>query len=97
MDIPAQATWQPPAAHAETLARSDLPASAFAFPTQRKEPLTDARHVRNALVRFNQVAGVTDDDRALAFANIQKAADYYHITLSETSWCDLGSDPRRHR
>jgi hypothetical protein len=97
MDPPAPATWQPPAAHAEALARSDLPDSAFAFPARRKEPLTDARHVRNAVVRFDQVKGVTDDDRALAFANIQKAAAYYHVTLSETSWRDLGERPRKHR
>lgn len=32
----------------------------FAFPKERKEPLTDARHVRNAIARFNQVAGVSD-------------------------------------
>jgi hypothetical protein len=97
MDLPVQATWQPPAARAEALARSDLPASAFAFPTQRKEPLTDARHVRNAVARFNQVTDVSDDDRALAFANIQKAADHYHVTLSETSWRDLPAHPRPHR
>jgi hypothetical protein len=32
----------------------------FAFPDERKEPLTDARHVRNAIARFNQVEGVSD-------------------------------------
>jgi hypothetical protein len=97
MDVPAQATWQPPAAHAEALARRDLPDNAFAFPGQRKEPLTDARHVRSALARFDQVKDVTDGDRALAFANIQKAAAYYHVTLSETSWRDLGAHPRGQR
>ncbi|MFL5459442.1 MAG: DUF6582 domain-containing protein, partial [Gemmatimonadales bacterium] len=43
--------------------RNDLPDSAFAFPKQRKEPLVDADHVRNALARFDQVKDVTDDDR----------------------------------
>jgi hypothetical protein len=36
----------------------------FAFPNQRKEPLTDARHVRNAVARFDQVMDVSDEDRA---------------------------------
>lgn len=31
-----------------TAQRNDLPDSAFAFPDQRKEPLVDAKHVRNA-------------------------------------------------
>ena len=29
-----------------TAEKNDLPASKFAFPKERKEPLTDARHVR---------------------------------------------------
>ena len=29
----------------------------FVFPEERKEPLTDARHVRNAIARFDQVEG----------------------------------------
>lgn len=37
--------------------------SEFAFPKQRKEPLHDAAHVRNAVARFNQVEGVTDEER----------------------------------
>ena len=50
----------------------------FAFPKKRKEPLTDARHVRNALARFDQVEGVcTDEERGQAFANIKKAAKHY--------------------
>ena len=32
----------------------------FAFPDERKEPLTDASHVRNAIARFDQVEGVSD-------------------------------------
>ncbi len=73
-------------------ARSDLPDTVFAFPNQRKEPLTDARHVR-----FDQVIDVSDADRALAFANIEKAAEYYNVDLSETSWRDLGVHPQRNR
>jgi hypothetical protein len=71
-------TWQPYVEYGklDTSDRRGLPDSAFAFPDQRKEPLTDASHVRNALARFNQVEGVGDEDRQLAFANIQAAARY---------------------
>ena len=57
----------------------------FAFPRQRKEPLTDASHVRNALARFDQVEGVSDAERDLAFANIKKAAQYYGVDIRENS------------
>ncbi|MEO8694177.1 MAG: DUF6582 domain-containing protein [Acidimicrobiales bacterium] len=46
-----------------TAKKNDLPASAFAFTKERKEPLTDARHVRNAVSRFDQVEDVTDAER----------------------------------
>jgi hypothetical protein len=86
-------TWKPHEKHGRLTVQSDLPDNVFAFPKQRKEPLTDARHVRNALARFDQVIGVSEDDRALAFENIKKAATYYSIALSETSWRDLGVHP----
>jgi hypothetical protein len=92
-----QATWIPQEEHGRLTGRSGLPGTAFAFPKQRKEPLTDARHVRNALARFDQVTGVSDADRALAFANIQKAADHYGVELSETSWRQLGVRPQLKR
>jgi hypothetical protein len=83
-------TWTPHEKHGQLSAKSDLPDTVFAFPKQRKEPLTDARHVRNAVARFDQVIDVSDADRALAFANIEKAAKYYDVDLSETSWRELG-------
>jgi hypothetical protein len=69
--------------------RAELPDSVFAFPRQRKEPLTDASHVRNALARFDQVEGVSDADRDLAFSNIKAAAEYYGVDVRESSWRDL--------
>jgi hypothetical protein len=81
-----QATWEPYECHGRLTERTDLPATAFAFPTHCKEPLTDAKHVRNAVARFDQVLDVPDADRALAFANIEKAAQYYGVDLSETNW-----------
>ena len=86
----AEPTWQPPEVHGDLTTRSDLPDTVFAFPKQRKEPLTDAAHVRNAVARFDQVVDVSDADRAVAFANIEKAALYYGVNLSETSWHQLG-------
>jgi hypothetical protein len=92
-----QATWQPHEKHGQLTERSDLPDTVYAFPKQRKEPLTDAQHVRNAIARFDQVIDVSDADRALAFANIEKAAKHYNVDLSETSWHDLGVHPQRNR
>jgi hypothetical protein len=92
-----QATWAPHEKHGQLTAKGDLPDTVFAFPKQRKEPLTDAQHVRNAVARFDQVIDVSDDDRALAFANIEKAAKHYNVDLSETSWRDLGAHPQAHR
>jgi hypothetical protein len=59
--------------------------------------LTDAQHVRNAVARFDQVIDVSDADRALAFANIEKAAKHYRVNLAETSWHDLGIHPQENR
>jgi len=73
--------------------REALPDSVFAFPKKRKEPLTDATHVQNALARFDQVSGVTDAERDLAFANIKKAAEHFGVEVSEDNWKQLGRKP----
>src|SRR4029450_8208355 len=52
-----ETTWKPHEKHGELTERSDLPDSVFAFPKQRKEPMTDASHVRNAIARFGQTVG----------------------------------------
>jgi len=89
-------TWKPHTRHGEldTADRDQLPDNVYAFPKQRKEPLTDASHVRNALARFDQVDDVSDADRELAFANIKKAAAHFDIDVEEKSWHDLGKRPR---
>jgi hypothetical protein len=71
--------------------RDALPDKAFAFPKQRKEPLLDANHVRSALARFDQVEGVTDDERDAAFRRIRKAAEKYDVKLDERDWRELRS------
>lgn len=87
-----ETTWKPHLQHGEldTKDREELPESVYAFPKQRKEPLTDADHVRNALARFDQVTEVSDSDRDLAFANILKAARYFGVTVEEDDWHQLG-------
>ena len=62
----------------------------FAFPKERKEPLNNATHVRNAIARFNQVEGVSDDERDAAWRRIKKAADKHGVDVSEKSWRELG-------
>ena len=88
-------TWQPHDEHGKlsTSDKNDLPESVFAFSKQRKEPLTDAGHVRNALARFDQVQDVSDAERDQAFANIQKAAKHYGVDMEEKSRHDLGKSP----
>ncbi len=88
-------TWQPHTEHGKlsTQDEKELPASAFAFPKQRKEPLTDATHVRNAVARFDQVHDVSDADRDLAWRNILKAAEHYGVEVHEHSWHELGRKP----
>jgi hypothetical protein len=88
-------TWKPSEKHGtlDTKDRKELPDSAYAFPEQRREPLTDASHVRNALARFDQVKGVSDEARDQAFANILKAARHYGVEVAESDWRELGKRP----
>ena len=90
-------TWKPHEKHGELTGRSDLPDSVFAFPKQRKEPMTDASHVRNAIARFDQTTDVSDGDRELAFANIREAARHYGVEMTDTDWTQLGKAPKTGR
>lgn len=76
--------------------KKQLPDSVYAFPNKRKEPLTNASHVRNAIARFDQVKEVSDHEREQAFANIKAAAKHYDVEMTETSWHDLGKKPHTH-
>ena len=69
--------------------KNQLRDTEFAFPEQRKEPLTDADHVRNAIARFDQVEGVSNADREKAWGRITRAARRFDIEVSEKSWHDL--------
>jgi len=90
-DIPKQSQGM------STAEKDRVPDKEFAFPKERKEPLTDAKHVRNAIARFDQVEGVTDAERDRAWKRILTAAKKYDIEVSEKSWRDLakgGKDGR---
>jgi len=70
--------------------RDDLSKGSFAFPKQRKEPLENAAHVRNAVARFNQVKDVSDDERDDAWKRIEAAAKKYGVEIREKSWREIG-------
>jgi hypothetical protein len=82
-DIPRRSTGM------STAEKDHLADAEFAFPDERKEPLTDAGHVRNAIARFDQVEGVTDEERDQAWARIRTAAGKYGVDISEGDWRDL--------
>jgi hypothetical protein len=71
--------------------RKRIDDSNFAFPEQRKEPLENASHVRNAIARFDQVKDVSDDDREKAFHRIKAAAKKFGVEMKETHWHQLGN------
>jgi hypothetical protein len=96
-EIHMRTTWKPHEKHGNLTERGDLPSSVFAYPHERKEPMTDASHVRNAIARFDQVRGVSDDARELAFANIKKAARHYGVDMTEKGWKELGRRPSTSR
>ena len=70
--------------------RDKLDEEQFAFPKERKEPLNNASHVRNAIARFDQVKGVSDSERDEAWKRIKKAADKHGVEVNEKSWRELG-------
>src|SRR5438309_10274694 len=65
--------------------RDELDRGAFAFPKERKEPLENASHVRNAIARFNQVKGVSDAERDAAWKRIEAAAEKFGVEGGEKS------------
>lgn len=69
--------------------RDKLPESSFAFPRVRKEPLVDARHVRDAVARFDQVQDLTNKERDQAWKRIQQAARQFSVELAESDWREL--------
>ena len=75
--------------------RDEISSGEFAFPKQRKEPLHDAAHVRNAIARFNQVEGVTDQERDEAWKRIKHAASKFNVEVKESSWRELSHSGKK--
>lgn len=69
--------------------RDKLPDSEFAFPRERKEPIPDGEHVRDALARFDQVKGVSNAERDEAWRRILAAAKKYGVDVHEKDWREL--------
>lgn len=76
-------------AELSTRRKNRMPAETFAFPKQRKEPLNDASHVRNAIARFDQVEGVSDSERDAAWRRIRAAARKFHVDVEARGWRSL--------
>ncbi|HEV2967539.1 MAG TPA: DUF6582 domain-containing protein [Candidatus Dormibacteraeota bacterium] len=69
--------------------KNRMASGTFAFPKERKEPLNDARHVRNAIARFDQVEGVSEAEREAAWRRIRAAARKYGVEVKAIGWRSL--------
>ena len=65
--------------------RKEIPGDEYAFPKERKEPLNDESHVRNAIARFDQVKGVSPEEKKTAFGKIKRAAKKMGVDMTPTS------------
>ena len=65
----------------DTKDRNKISDSDFAFPEERKLPIHDAAHVRNALARFNQTEGMSPEQKKAALARIHRAAKKFGIEV----------------
>ena len=72
-----------------TRQKDRMSSQTFAFPKERKEPLNDARHVRNAIARFDQVEGVSDSERDAAWRRIRVAARKFGVEVKAKVWRSL--------
>ena len=79
----------------DTEDRKKISDAEYAFPNERKEPLENATHVRNAVARFNQVKGVSEAEKDAAWKRIEKAAKKFHVELGERSRKELKDTPRK--
>ncbi len=73
----------------DTEDRNEIESGKFAFPKERKEPLENASHVRNAIARFNQVQGVSEAEKDAAWKRIQAAAKKFGVEMNEESRGEL--------
>jgi hypothetical protein len=79
----------------DTEERKGISAKEYAFPKERKEPLEDAAHVRNAIARFNQVEGVSEAEKDAAWERIKAAAKKFGVEMEESSRSELKASKAR--
>jgi hypothetical protein len=72
-----------------TATRKRIDSQSYAFPKERKEPLENAAHVRNAIARFNQVEGVSESEKDAAWKRIKTAAKKFGVEMNESSRKEL--------
>ena len=70
--------------------RNNMSDTTYAFPEERKEPLNNPSHVRNAIARFDQVKGVSASEKKTAFGKIKKAAKKFGVKMTSGSASSLG-------
>ena len=75
--------------------RKEIPATEYAFPKEKKEPLENAAHVRNAIARFNQVEGVSEAEKDAAWKRIKAAAKKFGVEMEEGSRKELKAKPAK--
>lgn len=63
----------------------------LALPAKRKEPFTDAEHVRNAIALIGSVSELSDADRDRAWKRILAAARKYGVAVHARDWRDLAN------
>jgi len=79
----------------DTEERKEISAKEYAFPKERKEPLEDAAHVRNAIARFNQVEGVSEAEKDAAWKRIVAAAKKFGVEVNESSRKELKASKKK--
>lgn len=83
-------TWEPWRGDGD----GNLPPSVYAFPKQRIDPLVDAVSVRAALENFHTIPEVSDEEREMAFFNIKKAAEHFHMEVYGNSYEEMIHRPQ---
>lgn len=83
-------TWKPLRGDVD----GNLPSYVFAFPNQRIDPLLDAFGVRNALEHFGTIPEVSDEDCRVAFDNIKKAAEHFHLEVYGDTYEEMCCRPQ---
>ena len=80
-----QTTWKPHTEHGDLTTRSNLPDSVYAFPKQKKEPLTDASQRRKLLRQLLVVGIIRAHQRRFARIVTRYVFSAFRL-ISDTNW-----------